>query len=122
MLFKDSAIHSPKIDSSQNLVFTVKVKKEDYTSWMQQFVFDTYNNWSTLDLEVVWLEEKDSELPKLRQRLSLTMEEYSKKVRKPLESLKNDVYKRYNVRSRSELTRLQLEEAIQFYFDWIRYD
>jgi len=53
MILKDSGIFSPKIDSSQNLVFTVKVKKEDYTQAMQQFIFDCYNQGKSLDLEVV---------------------------------------------------------------------
>lgn len=122
MLFKDSWIFSPKIDSSQNLVFTIKVKKEDYTEAMQQFIFDTYNNGSTLDLQVVWLESKDNEIPKLRQRLALTMGEYAQKAKKPLESIENALYTRYNVKSRTELTRQQLEECIEGYTAWLRYE
>lgn len=122
MLFKDSAIYSPKIDSSQNLVFTIKVKREDYTEWMTAFIFNTYNKGSTIDLQVVWLEEKDTEIPKLRQRLAMVMEEYSKKSKEPLESLKNSLYSRYKVKSRSELDRGQLEESIRFYQDGILYD
>ena len=122
MLFKDSAIYSPKIDSSQNLVFTIKVKREDYTEWMTAFIFNTYNKGSTIGLQVVWLEEKDTEIPKLRQRLAMVMEEYSKKSKEPLESLKNSLYSRYKVKSRSELDRGQLEESIRFYQDGILYD
>ena len=122
MLFKDSGIFSPKIDSSHNLVFTIKVKREDYTEWMTAFIFDTYNKGSTIDLQVVWLEEKDTEIPKLRQRLAMVMEEYSKKSKEPLESLKNSLYSRYKVKSRSELDRGQLEESIRFYQDGILYD
>lgn len=122
MLLSDSWIFSPKIDSAENLVFTIKVKKEDYTEAMRQFIFDTYNKWATLDLQVVGLEEKDNELPKLRQVLWLTMKEYSQKTKKPIESLENDVYTRYKVTSRTELTRWELEEAIKYYRDWILYD
>lgn len=122
MIFSDSWIFSPKIDSSENLVFTIKVKREDYTEAMRQFIFDTYNKWVTLDMQVVWLEEKDNELPKLRQVLALTMKEYSQKTKKPLESLENDVYTRYKVTSRTELTRWELEEVIKYYRDWILYD
>lgn len=122
MLFKDSGIFSPKIDLSHNLVFTIKVKKEDFTEWMTAFIFDTYNKGSTIDLQVVWLEEKDTEIPKLRQRLAMVMEEYSKKSKEPLESLINSLYARYKVKSRSELDRGQLEESIRFYQDGILYD
>ena len=89
---------------------------------MTAFIFDTYNKGSTIDLQVVWLEEKDTEIPKLRQRLAMVMEEYSKKSKEPLESLKNSLYARYKVNSRSELDRGQLEESIRFYQDGILYD
>jgi cell shape-determining protein MreC len=122
MLLKDSGIFSPKIDSSQNLVFTIKVKKQDYTEAMQQFIFDSYNQWKQLDLEVVGLQEKNDEIQRLRQRLALVMKEYTQKTKTSEESNKKLLYLRYNVTSRTELTREQLEEAIRFYSDWIMYD
>lgn len=122
MLLKDSGVFSPKIDSSQNLVFTIKVKKEDYTSAMQQFIFDCYNDWKLLDLQVVGLQEETNELPKLRQRLSLVMKDYAKVANTNEWQLKESLYKKYNITSRSELTREQLEECIRFYQDWILYD
>jgi len=122
MLLKDCAVHSPRIDSSENLVFTLKIKKSDYTDWMRQFIFDCYNQWKTLDLEVVWLEEKNDEIPKLRQRLAMVMEEYAQKTKFSIVSVKENLYIRYGIESRTELTREQLEEAIRFYSDWILYD
>lgn len=122
MILKDSGVFSPKIDSSQNLVFTIKVKKEDYTQWMQQFIFDCYNQWKTLDFEIVWLKEETNELPKLRQRLAMVMREYKNKSNIDEDKLKESLYTKYNIKSRSELTRDQLEECIRFYQDWIMYD
>ena len=122
MILKDSGIFSPKIDSSQNLVFTIKVARTEYTEAMQQFIFDSYNQWKQLDLEVVGLQDKNDEILRLRQRLALVMSEYALKVFTSWESLKNSLYTRYNVTSRTELTREQLEEAIRFYSDWLRYD
>ncbi len=122
MIFKDSGVFSPKIDSSQNLVFTIKVKKEDYTPAMNQFIFDCYNQWKTLDFEIVWLKEETNELPKLRQRLAMVMSEYAQKTKTLEETNKKLLYIRYNIKSRTELTREQLEEAIRFYTDWILYD
>lgn len=122
MLLSDCWIFSPRVDSSENLVFTIKIKKTDYTEWMRQFIFDSYNEWKTLDFEIVWMDDKNDELNKLRQRLALVMKEYSQKVKEPIEPLKNAVYSRYKVSSRSELTREQLEECIRFYQDWILYD
>lgn len=122
MLLKDSGVFSPKIDSSENLVFTLKIKKTDYTDWMRQFIFDCYNQWKQLDLEVVWLVEKNDEIPKLRQRLALIMKEYAHKMWDSSESIENLLYFRYTVKSRTELTREQLEECIRFYQDWLLYD
>jgi len=122
MLLKDTGIFSPKVDSSENLVFTLKIKKSDYTDWMRQFIFDCYNQWKQLDLEVVWLEEKNDEIPKLRQRLALVMKDYAKKIKIPDEDIEKWLYNRYNIKSRSELTREQLEECIRFYQDWLMYD
>lgn len=122
MILKDSGIFSPKIDSSQNLVFTIKVKKEDYTPAMQQFIFDCYNDWKLLDLQVVGLQEETNELPKLRQRLALIMQDYAKKTNFSIESIKECLYIKYWIKSRTELTREQIEECIRFYQDWILYD
>ncbi len=122
MILKDCWVFSPKIDASQNLCFTLKVKREDYTPAMMQFMFDCYNSGKSLDMQVVWLEEKDTEIPKLRQRLALTMSEYAQKTNKPLESIENALYTRYNVKSRTELTRQQLEECIEGYIAGLRYE
>lgn len=122
MLLKDSGIFSPKIDSSQNLVFTIKVKKEDYTPAMQQFIFDCYNDWKLLDLQVVGLQEETNELPKLRQRLALIMKDYAKKTNWNETQIEESLYKKYQIKSRTELTREQLEECIRFYQDGILYD
>lgn len=122
MILKDSGVFSPKIDSSQNLVFTIKVKKEDYTSWMQQFIFDCYNQWKTLDFDIVWLKEETNELPKLRQRLAMVIKEYAQKQNTFDEAIVQSIYVRYNVNSRTALTRDQLEECIRFYQDGILYD
>ena len=63
------------------------------------------------------MDDKNDEIPKLRQRLALVMNEWSQKSKTPIESHINSLYARYNVNSRTELTREQLEEAIRFYSD-----
>ncbi len=122
MILQDCWVFSPKVDSSENLVFTIKIKKTEYTEAMRQFIFNTYNEWKTLDFEVVWMDDKNDEIPKLRQRLAMIMSEYSQKTKTSEEANKKLLYTRYNVQSRTELTRNQLEEAIRFYSDWIFYD
>ena len=121
MLLNDAGVFSPRIDSSENLVFTIKIKKEDYTEWMRQFIFNSFNEWKTLDFEIVWMDDKNDEIPKLRQRLALVMSEYAEKWNYSLEELKMSLYIRYNVKSRKELSREQLEECVRFYQDGIYY-
>ena len=89
---------------------------------MQQFIFDCYNQGKSLDFEVTGLKEETNELPRLRQRLALIMSEYAQKTKTPLESTENSLYSRYNIKSRTDLTREQLEECIRFYKDGILYD
>ena len=122
MLLNDAGVFSPRIASSENLVFTIKIKKEDYTEWMRQFIFNSFNEWKALDFEIVWMDDKNDEIPKLRQRLALVMSEYAEKWNYSLEELKMSLYTRCGVKSRTELNREQLEENIRFYSDWILYD
>ena len=122
MILRDSWIFSPRIDSSENLCFTLKIKKEDYNDATRTFIFDCYNQWKTLDFEIVWLKEETNELPKLRQRLAMVMQEYKNKSNIDENKLKESLYTKYNIKSRSELTRDQLEECIRFYQDGILYD
>lgn len=68
------------------------------------------------------MDDKNDEIPKLRQRLALTMSEYAQKTKTSEETNKKLLYIRYNVSSRTELSREQLEEAIRFYSDGIMYD
>jgi hypothetical protein len=63
------------------------------------------------------MDDKNDEIPKLRQRLALVMSEYAQKTKTSEEDVKTGLYTRYRVESRKELTRDQLEEAIQFYQD-----
>ena len=122
MLLPNAWIFSPRIDSAENLVFTIKLPKEDYNEATRAFIFETYNKWNQIDLEVVGLKDKNDEIPKLRQRLALVMSEYAQKTKTSEEANKKLLYIRYRVESRTELTREQLEEAIRFYSDGVMYD
>ncbi len=118
MNFKDCWIFSPKLDSARNLVFTIKVKKEDYTEQMADFIFDCYEQGKSLDFEIVWLDEKPDEdvMIKLRGKLWAMMNEYAKVHCIWTNEEIERVYKKYNVKSRTELTRSQLEELCDSYY------
>lgn len=124
MLFKDCWVYSPRIDSSENLVWTYKCKKWDYTEWMKSFIFDCYNKWNTVDNEIVWLDDNPDKdiMIKLRWNLGALMNEYCQKVKINIESEKQVLYKRNGVTTRLDLTREQLESEIDKYRSGLYYD
>ena len=124
MLFKDCWVYSPKIDSSENLVWTYKCKKWDYTEWMKSFIFDCYNKWNTVDNEIVWLDDKpDKDLMiKLRWDLWSLMNIYCQNAKIKLDPEVHKLYLRNWVHTRLDLTREQLESEIQKYRAWVYFE
>lgn len=124
MILRDSAIHSPKVDSSENLVFTIKIKKEDYTEWMRQFIFNSYNEWKTLDLEVVWMAVAPDPdiMTKLRWDLGSLMNMYCQGAKIDIKEEVQRLYNRNSVTTRLDLTREQLESEIQKYRAWVYFE
>ena len=124
MILRDSAIHSPKVDSSENLVFTIKIKKEDYTEWMRQFIFNSYNEWKTLDLEVVWMAvAPDTDIMiKLRWDLGSLMNIYCQGAKIDIKEEVQRLYLRNWVKKKLDLTREQLETEIQKYRAWVYFE
>ncbi len=123
MLLSDCWIFSPKIDSSNNLCFTIKIKSEDWNESTKTLFYNAYNEWKTLDLEVVGMAETDPDIMiKLRWNLGALMNEYCQKVKINIESEKQVLYKRNGVTTRLDLTREQLESEIQKYRAWVYFE
>ena len=123
MLLPDCWIFSPKIDSSNNLCFTIKIKSEDWNESTKTLFYNAYNEWKTLDLEVVGMAETDPDIMiKLRWNLGALMNEYCQKVKINIESEKQVLYKRNGVTTRLDLTREQLESEIDKYRSGLYYD
>ena len=123
MLLPDCWIFSPKIDSSNNLCFTIKIKSEDWNESTKTLFYNAYNEWKTLDLEVVGMAETDPDIMiKLRWNLGALMNEYCQKVKINIESEKQVLYKRNGVTTRLDLTREQLESEIQKYRAWVYFE
>ncbi len=117
MLLSDCWIFSPSVDASDNLCFKIKMKKWDWNDATKALIYNTYNEWKTLDLEVVWLSEKtdEDEMMKLRGDLGSLMSIYAQNAKIPLQSEIDRLYERNNVSSRRDLTRAQLDEEISRY-------
>jgi len=117
MLLSDCWIFSPSVDASDNLCFKIKMKRWDWNDATKALIYNTYNEWKTLDLEVVWLSEKtdEDEMMKLRGDLGSLMSIYAQNAKIPLQSEIDRLYERNNVSSRRDLTRAQLDEEISRY-------
>ena len=123
MLLRDCGVYSPRIDSSNNLCFTIKIKSEDWNESTKTLFYNAYNEWKTLDLEVVGMAETDPDIMiKLRWNLGALMNEYCQKVKINIESEKQVLYKRNGVTTRLGLTREQLESEIQKYRAWVYFE
>jgi len=121
MLLSDCWIFSPSVDASDNLCFKIKMKRWDWNDATKALIYNTYNEWKTLDLEVVWLSEKtdEDEMMKLRGDLGSLMSIYAQNAKIPLQSEIDRLYERNNVSSRRDLTRAQLDEEISRYRAWV---
>lgn len=117
MILSDCGIFSPKIDSSNNLCFTVKIKSEDWNDATKTLFYNAYNEWKTIDLQVVGMSEKEDRdvMIKLRWNLGSLIPMYCQQAKVPYEEELQRLYKRNNVTSRLDLTRTQLDEEIKTY-------
>lgn len=61
-------------------------------------------------------------LAKLRQTLAVVMSKYAEKHSLLVWLLCGSIYKKFNVKSRSELSEEQLKECIKYYQDWLNYE
>lgn len=61
-------------------------------------------------------------IAKLRQTLAVVMSKYAEKNSLLIWLLCDSIYKKFNVKSRSELSEEQLKECIKYYQDWLNYE
>ena len=113
--FSDSRILSPSINGRQELVFRVKVKKEDYTLADFEQLCQQCDSFSFAVAIAAFQEETTDIVPKLRQELAMSVKSYAEKSGHTEDSEVQLIYKRNGVQSRSELTIDQLHNEIERY-------
>ena len=118
---RDAKVTNYKIDSRDTLTFKITLKVEDYTVAERELLKWADNNWNTLDLDIIWLVnwDKDKQKKKKIQQLVMNMNSYAEKSNEDIEKLKQELYNRYNVASRKDLTLEQLDYEIESYKFWI---
>lgn len=123
MNLKDCQILSPQINASDELVFKLKLKKEDWSEQLKELIYLAYREWKTLDFEITgmsWQTDEDM-MRKLRWDLGSLMSIYCQEKKINLQEETDRLRAKYWVTSRTDMTRFQLEEAIESYKAWITY-
>ena len=113
-----------KLNSRDELSFRVLIKKEDYTLGERELIKNAEINWDLLDFEVIWLVNWDIEKvrkEKLR-RLNGLMVDYCFNNFIDIILEKERLYERNKVRSRKDLTDSQLDQEIEIYINWLKYE
>lgn len=114
--FPEAKVLSPSINSRRELVLKLKIKPEDY----QIEDFERLANMvDTVSFAVVMSEFQEQpiedDLTNLRRQLVMAKKEYCEVSGSSEEAEKERVYKKYNVASRGDLTKEQLEDEIESY-------
>lgn len=119
--FQESQILTPSINGRQELVFKIKVKKEDYTLDDFERMALMFENTSFVVVLAPFQEKPPEDpLPKLRQQLALVIQEYCEVANEQEWREVGNLYQRNNVNSRTELSEEQLRKEIDKYIAWIQ--
>lgn len=110
-------ITAPSINQNDELVFRCRVKREDWTQELKDFIYNLNATWNTVAMALVQIEDKPHEdpLPKLRQQLAMTIKEYCEVWWYNEEDELSKFYQKRWISSRTELTKEELEDAVDSY-------
>jgi len=105
------------LNERKELQVNLLVKEWDYKETEAQLLRQSKINWDLLDISFTWLKQwnQDQERKSKLNQLALTMTTYSDKFWVKLEDLVNGLYKKYNIKSRKELTDSALDSEIESY-------
>ncbi len=91
---------------------------------MADFIFRSYEDGKSLDIQIVWLSESPDPdmMIKLRWNLWSLMSIYCQEQKIDLKEETEKLRAKYHVQSRTEMNRSQLEEAIETYKAGLKYN
>lgn len=125
----ETRIASVNKNTHKELKVSFIIKPEDYTIEQEDLFYDLKNNWTLWAFIFQWTEftentwKSDQEIKnKLLQDLAFFMTKYAEKELCEIENLKQDLYKKYWVESRTELTIEQLKKEVDSYKAWLMYE
>ncbi len=117
----EARVHNCQMRWAETLYVTLEIKKEDYQETGATIFFDAKLNgdcfavvMSPIDEQKQALEEK-KERNKLLAELEIRMQEYARENGIPYETLKQRIYLKHKVTSRSQLSNAILREEIDLH-------
>lgn len=119
----ESKITNPKINSNRELIFSCRIKREDYNNDLWDDICSLSDNWTPVAIIMEWVEEFNEKptISEKRSKLAYLMWEYSKKESTDIETEKQRIYNKYKISSRTQLTEYQLDEEIKSYQAWLQF-
>ena len=112
------------LNERRELSVNLLIKEWDYTDIEAELLRQAKINWDLLDLAFTWLVKEDPNKNRRWNiaRLAVLMTDYCKKLNKSLDEETQILYKRNNVKSRTDLTDSQLDSEIDTYLVWLKYE
>lgn len=119
---QDIKITRAIVNERRELSVNLLIKEWDYTESEAELLRQCKLSGDTIDIVISWLVKADNEdeIKKARQVLALTMEDYCRTFHYIADSINNALYKKYWIKSRSDLTLAELQEEIDSYRTAIR--
>lgn len=114
---QDVKITKAIINEREEMVVNMLIKKWDFEKKEWKLLSNCKINWDTIDLQVTWLTpwSEDEEIKQKRKDLYFEMKAYANYMQESIELIEQQLYEKYNIESRKELTASQIDEEITSY-------
>lgn len=112
---KDIKVTKCIINERRELSVNLLIKEWDYTEIEAELLRQCKLSGDTIDIVISWLVKADNEdeIKKARQILWLTMSDYCRQFHYKGEDVLEQLYKKYKIKSRTELTLEQIQNEIE---------
>lgn len=103
------------VNERRELSVNLLIKEWDYTEIEAELLRQCKLSGDTIDILISWLAKADNEdeIKKARQILWLTMSDYCRQFHYHEEYVLEQLYKKYKIKSRTELTLEQIQNEIE---------
>lgn len=119
---QDIKICKAIINERRELSVNLLIKEWDYTEIQAELLRQCKLSGDTIDITIAGLvkADNDDEIKKARQVLGLTMQDYCRTFHYQQKEITEALYKKYKIKSRTELTLAQVQYEIDSYRTAIR--